>query len=134
MEKNENLIKKEVGRPIKMTKETLQKLEEVFALGGTDLEACFYGGISKSTLYNYLQENTRFMERKELLKQTPILKARRTFINSLDDPNMALKYLERKLPKEFNLKQVVDIKNGSDKDNDLHELTMTIKSILQRRY
>lgn len=92
---------KPVGRPTSMTPETIDKLEEIFALGGSDEEACFYANIGKSTLYNFQKENPEFVERKESLKETPILKARRTVIASLNDPNHAFKFLERKRRNEF---------------------------------
>lgn len=91
----------EVGRPTVMTPETLHKLEEVFALGGTDTEACFYANIAPATLYKYQKECPEFIERKEALKETPILKARRTVVNSLNDPTHAFKFLERKKKSEF---------------------------------
>lgn len=84
-----------------MTPETIQKLEEVFALGGTDLEACHYADISKSTLYNYQEENPDFVERKEKLKEMPVLKARKTIVTALDTPQYALEYLKRKKKDEF---------------------------------
>lgn len=90
-----------VGRPTIMTPELISKLEEIFALGGSDLEACFYAGIGKTTLYNYQKENPEFVERKESLKETPILKARRTVVSALSDPNHAFKFLERKKRAEF---------------------------------
>lgn len=91
----------DVGRPTIMTTDTVNKLEEIFALGGTDEESCFYAGISKQTLYNYQKEHPEFIDRKEALKETPILKARRTVVESLKDPNMAFKFLERKRRGEF---------------------------------
>lgn len=91
----------ETGRPTVMTPETLRKLEEAFALGATDQEAIFYANISKTTFYDYCKEHPDFAERKEDLKETPILKARRTVVANLDKPDMALKYLERKKKKEF---------------------------------
>lgn len=84
-----------------MTQEVLQKLEEIFLLGGTDTEACLYADISPATLYNYQKENPKFLERKLSLKETPFLKARRTIIKSLDDPNHAFKFMERKKKEEF---------------------------------
>lgn len=91
----------EVGRPTIMTPEIISKLEEVFSIGGSDEEACFYAGIGKSTLYNYQKGNPEFVERKEALKERPILKARQTVVKSLDDPNHAFKFLERKRRQEF---------------------------------
>jgi len=89
------------GRPTAVTKEVLRKLEEVFALGGTDEEACLYADIAMSTLYKYQETHKEFAERKAQLKETPILKARQTVVNSLEDPNIAFKFLERKKKAEF---------------------------------
>ena len=89
------------GRPTDMTPETINKLEEVFAIGGTDKEACFYADISHQTLYNYQLKCPEFVERKEALKERPILKARQTIVKSLDNPNDARWFLERKMKKEF---------------------------------
>ncbi len=98
----------DIGRPTVFTQEILQKLEEVFSLGGTDKEACFFAGISPSSLYNYQNENPEFMERKELLKASPILKARQTVVSALSkDPHIAFKYLERRKADEFSQKQTV---------------------------
>jgi len=92
---------KEVGRPTIMTPEIISKLEEVFAIGGSDNEACFYAGIGKSTLYNYQQEHPEFLERKEALKERPILKARQTIVKGLEEAENAKWFLERKMKKEF---------------------------------
>ncbi len=99
----------EVGRPTVMTTEILNKLEEVFALGGTDKEACFYAGISHQTLYDYQNKNPEFIERKEALKERPILKARQTVVKALDNPSDAQWYLERKAKKEFANRQEYDM-------------------------
>lgn len=91
----------DVGRPTRMTTEVLNKLEEVFAIGGSDQEACFYANISHQTLYNYQEKHPEFVERKESLKEKPILKARQTVVQSLNDPNHAFRYLSKKRRKEF---------------------------------
>ena len=101
------------GRPSSITENVLHKLEEVFALGGSDKEACFYADISPSTLYNYQTENPDFLERKELLKENPILLARRTVISEISrNPHLAFKYLERRKRDEFSLR--FGIRNESD--------------------
>ncbi|MBL0320510.1 MAG: hypothetical protein IPP74_14640 [Alphaproteobacteria bacterium] len=105
----------ELGRPSAITEDVLRKLEEVFALGGTDKEACLYANIAPSTLYKYQEENKDFTERKEALKETPVLKARRTVFNSLEtDVNSAWKYVERKDP-DLNPKQTIDHTNKGEK-------------------
>lgn len=93
-----------VGRPSVVTVEVIRKLEEAFALGCTDLEACLYANISKTALYEYQKDNSQFAERKEKLKQAPILLARRTIINSLNNPQSAQWYLERKKKDEFSIR------------------------------
>jgi hypothetical protein len=98
---------KNAGRKTVMTPEIIAKLEQVFAMGGTDEEACFYAGIGQSTLYNYQQKVPEFMERKEALKMRPIFKARETIVASLDDPNIAKWYLERKRKQEFSPRQEI---------------------------
>jgi len=64
------------GRPIKMTPEVIQKLEVAFVAGCTDLEACCYADISKSSLYNYCEAHPEFLERKETLKNQPVMQAK----------------------------------------------------------
>lgn len=102
----------EVGRPTIMTPEIISKLEEVFAIGGSDNEACFYAGIGKSTLYNYQQEHPEFLERKEALKERPILKARQTIVKGLEEADNAKWFLERKVKKEFASRSEITGANG----------------------
>lgn len=97
----EETNRNKVGRPTVMTDETVSKLEEVFALGGTDEEACFYANISRQTLYDYQNKYPEFIDRKEQLKQNPFLKARRTIVESLDKPIHAFEYMKRKKKDEF---------------------------------
>jgi hypothetical protein len=94
-------MENKVGRPTVMTDETVSKLEEVFALGGTDEEACFFANISRQTLYDYQNKYPEFIDRKEQLKQNPFLKARRTIVESLDKPIHAFEYMKRKKKDEF---------------------------------
>lgn len=97
------------GRPPSITLAVLNKLEEVFALGGTDVEACFFAGISHQTLYSYQEKHPQFLERKRALKEQPVLKARRTINKAIEeDPTTAKWYVERR-DRDFNPKQEVDI-------------------------
>lgn len=103
------------GRPTVVTPDILRKLEEAFAMGCTDLEACFFADIGKTTLYKYQNENPLFTERKEELKQSPVFEARKSVINGLkDDPKLALAYLERKKKDEFSLRQEVAVKTTDE--------------------
>lgn len=94
------------GRPTKMTPETVKKLEEAFALGCTDIEACLFADISKQTLYNYQDKNPKFIDRKEALKENPVLEARKSVVTGMkDDPKLAFDYLKNKKSDEFASKQ-----------------------------
>lgn len=99
------------GRPKKITKAVLQKLEEGFLKGLTDRECCFYADISPGTLYNYCKEHPEFLERKELLKSNIKVKAKFNLANEIEkgDMDLSLWYLERKCKDEFSLKQEVEM-------------------------
>lgn len=81
-----------------MTESTIQKLEQAFLMGCTDQEACLYADIVPSTLYAYAQNNPEFSERKEVLKQNPVMKARGVILKALDESDIATahKVLDRK--------------------------------------
>ncbi|MFD2207205.1 hypothetical protein [Kiloniella antarctica] len=117
------------GRPKKITADVLRKLEDAFKIGCTDKEACLAADIGESTLYDYCKANEDFSERKELLKQSPVFKARKSVVDALEkDPDLALKYLERKVKKEFSTRtentgedggpQVIQIVRYGDTDTD----------------
>lgn len=93
------------GRPTVLTPETIQKLEYAFSMGASDGEACFFADISNTTLYNYQLKNPKFIDRKNRLKENPTFRARVSVVNKLDEnPELAMKYLERKRKKEFSLR------------------------------
>lgn len=84
-----------------MTPETLRKIEEVAALDGSVAEMACYADCHVDTIYAYMAENKDFSERIDKLRQRPVLKARQTVVQSLNDPNNAFKYLEKKRKLEF---------------------------------
>jgi hypothetical protein len=95
-------MKNKGGRPTVMTELTVKKLEEAFAFGCTDKEACFFADISYQTLYDYQAKHPEFIERKEALKDSPILKARQTVSEKLSESYQnAMDYLKRKRKAEF---------------------------------
>lgn len=99
------------GRPKKITKAVLQKLEEGFLKGLSDRECSFYANISPGTLYNYCNEHPEFLERKELLKQNIAIKAKMNIAESIENGEVgkSMWYLERKCKEEFSLKQEVEM-------------------------
>lgn len=106
--------KSNAGRPTVVTPEVLLKLEEAYLMDCTDLEACFYANISKTTLYVYQEKHPEFQERKEWLKQNNFIKARRTIANHLDDNySSAVDYMSRKKKDEFAQRNELTGKEGA---------------------
>lgn len=102
-----------VGRPTLMTSEVIAKLEQAFANAFTDDQACIFAGISKNTLYDYIQRKPEFGNRKEELKSRVDIKAKLALIETITraknpklEPDMASVkwWLERKCKDEFSLK------------------------------
>jgi len=136
-------IKAKEGRRLfngRNEKEIIAKLEQVWGIGGSDAEASFYADITPSQICRYLQSHPLVSQRKAALLQKPILKARQELVKGLDgDPELALKFLERKLPDEFGIRQkiehkgqimsltqIVTIVNGNNgNDNDKQARTKT---------
>lgn len=91
-----------MARPTKMTEQTLKDLRAAFLIGATKEEASAYAGISKVTLYSYIEKNPEFLNEIEAWQNEPILKAKRKVVGDLDkDVKNAQWYLERKAKAEF---------------------------------
>lgn len=97
-------MNKKAGRKTVITPYVLRKLKEAFLLGCTDREACLLAGISETALYDYQGNHQGFTEQKNIFKANPILKARQTVIKNLDDPKVAMWFLERRQKAEFSPK------------------------------
>lgn len=103
------------GRPTIFTEAILHKLEEAFAIGATDSEACFYADVSTGAFYNYQDRNPEFLERKNALKERPVLLARQTVVKSMEtDASTAKWYLEKKKATEFATKAEVDVTSNGE--------------------
>lgn len=126
-------MKDKGGRPTIMTPETIKRLEEGFTMGFTDLEACLYADISKTTLYNYQEENPAFVERKTLLKENVKMIAKKNIFTEIGagDKQLSQWYTERRDP-DFNPKQQIDHTTKGDKiDNSeaVRELTQRLNDL-----
>ena len=93
-------IKQKLDKP-----ETIHKLEQAFALDCSIPEACLYADICKQSYYNLLKDRPELIDRFDSLRNKPVLLARQEVIKWMkDNPELALKYLERKRKDEFSLK------------------------------
>lgn len=100
-----------MGRPTIMTENVIAKLEEAFAWGCTDIEACLWADIAPATLYKYQDKHPEFVERKESLKEKPVLLARKSVVTRLErDPRLSMDYLSRKKKDEFSQKSETDLR------------------------
>ena len=113
---------KKVGRPELIAGNVVTKLEQAFAIDATISEACSYAGVSRKVFYEYMKRHPEFGDRIADLREKPVLKARMTVVNSLEQPEHAKWYLERKRKKEFTAKSEIDLKGEVD-------TTTTIKII-----
>ena len=105
-----------IGRPTVITPEIIDRLEEAFSNGATDLEACFFAKIGKTTLYEYCKDNQDFSERKEALKEMVKYQARKNVIDKIRDGDIAQSnwYLERKAKSEFSTRTELTGDDGKD--------------------
>ena len=102
-----------MARPTVMTPEVIAKLEEAFAWGCTDIEACLWANIATPTLYLYQEKHPEFIERKEALKENPVLLARKSVVRQLQrDGKLAMDYLSRKKKDEFSNRNELTGKDG----------------------
>ena len=113
------------GKFTKLTDDVVKKLEEIFLLDGTVEEACFFAGISKQTLYNWFKDNPKMQERMDALRNEPFLKARRTIVKNLENPQYAFEYMKRKKKDEFSERAELTGKEGKDLNPTTEELTKT---------
>lgn len=96
------------GRPTSVTPEVVLKLEEAFAIGCNVSQACAYADIARNTFYVFLGKNPKYQDRIDELQERPILKARKTIYDNLQNPETAKWFLERKVSKEFSTKAEID--------------------------
>ncbi|HEX9008622.1 MAG TPA: hypothetical protein VF837_05165 [Patescibacteria group bacterium] len=78
-----DLVKRPEGRPTVMTEETMTKLESIFKIGGTILEACSYAGISNKTYYRWLEEDEDFVTKMEAAKHYADVAAKNVVVTSI---------------------------------------------------
>lgn len=126
--------KKKTWRPTVMTESMLLKLEEAFKLSLTDEEACLEVWISTSPFYDYCQKNPKWAKRKEVLKRTPNIQAKKNWIAELKggNYNSSKEWLERKAKDEFSLKQEVEQTNTNVDVTD--EVSEEQKKLIAERF
>lgn len=93
----------------------VQALLQAYKIDCTDEEACAYAGISLDQLRYFAELHADFSRIKLACKQLPILRARKTVVESLEKSSaMATWYLERKRKEEFSARQEIAGPNGEE--------------------
>ena len=110
-EKRKNKKNHKKGRPSVFTPDTIQKLEYAYSIGCTDTESALYANISLSALYNYISNNPDFKESRDMLKRKPVLLAKKTVYDSMEDGDTvtAKWLLEHKASDEYNTRSEVAV-------------------------
>jgi len=89
----------------------IPKLRTAAAWGCSVTEMALHAGVGKTTLYDYLQENEELAEELERLRDKPVIKARKTVYDRIEESYQnAMDFLRRKRKEEFSTREehVVD--------------------------
>ena len=114
-------------RPSKLTPELLARLKVAFLIGATYKEASYAVGISEKTISNYTKNDPELLQQIEGWRSAPILRAKQTIIDHLDEVKTAQWYLERRCP-EFKSKQDI---TTNDQDLPIPILSDPVGEILK---
>jgi len=97
-------------------KEVLAKLVEGFTYGYTDVEASLHAGISVDSLYNYCRKNPSFSSRKEALKRSTTMAAKKNIYTEVGagDVNTSKWQLEHKNSDEYSRQTKTDLTSGGE--------------------
>ncbi|HUD07776.1 MAG TPA: hypothetical protein VMQ52_01730 [Candidatus Saccharimonadales bacterium] len=109
---------KQSGRPTVITKTTVLKLEQALKDGFSVERASSLSGISRSTYYAHLQNDTDFMNKMELAQTWATERAKQVVVQAIDKGNLkaAQWWLERKLRAEFSLNPPPFTQGNDDSD------------------
>ncbi len=111
----------------KLTENTIRKLEEAFSIDASVKEACYYADISTDTYYRWIKEFPELSYKLERLREKPVLKARQTVVKSLEQPDYAFKYLEKKKKDEFGNSASIEIKDRTELEKHKEALKLLLE-------
>lgn len=94
---------------------TIEKIKKAAALDCTHEEICIYAGITMAQLKTYFDSLPGLEQEVDAMRHYPTMKARETLVRALEtNPEIALKYLERKKRKEFAVRTELTGEDGKD--------------------
>ena len=114
---------KNVWRKTVMTEEVVRKLEEWFSYGFSDVEACQYAWVSRTSLHEYIKKNPEFSNRKAELKENIKMHVKKNIWDAIREKKdlETSKWYAKHAMKEFNPTQQVEQTNKNI-NIDLSEL------------
>lgn len=71
------------GRPTKLTDDVVNKLENIFKVGGNVEEAISYAGISKQTYYNWIEADISFLTKMDAARHYADIVAKNVVIDAI---------------------------------------------------
>ena len=93
-----------------MDRGKVERLVTGYKLDCKPAELRILAGISKDQLEYFKEQHPEFSSVLEDLRKVPTIKARTSLVRALEsDPNLALKYMERKEADEFKEQKQVDV-------------------------
>lgn len=126
--------KTKMGRPLAL--ENPETRANLLAAASFDMNVeamCAYAKIDTATYYRYMKTNPDFLSEIEAKRTMPYQKAVQTVVSNLDEPNFALKYLERKAKKEFALRTELTGADGENITTGLAGLIAGAEKVLKAR-
>lgn len=94
-------------------KEKVMKLIQGYKMDCKPAELRILAGITERQLYDFIYSHRELCKIFDDFRKTPTLRARATLVRSVsEDPNIALKYLERKETEEFKQRSEITGKDG----------------------
>ena len=102
MAKEKKQEKTEPGKPTVMSTQTIKKLVAGFKQGLSVRECAAFADVSKTTIYDFLSENTEFKDKVKTLQLTPKMLAKLVIVAAIQagDVQISMWYLEREFRKQ----------------------------------
>lgn len=96
-----------------LTPEEKMQLEIAFAAGASRKDACLFAGVTVDKFSYYMKVHPEYQMRLDSLKESPVMKARQTVVDDLDNVETAKWYLQRKRKDEFSERYEATGKDGA---------------------
>lgn len=116
----------------KFTPDIRQRMEDAAMNDFNDTQICNYIGISRDTYYRWMKEIPGLSDKIEVLRHSVRMKAKVSVAKGVvEDPDLALKYLERREPENFSSKPMVQINQQNNTQVNIKELVAGNTNVIE---